>query len=77
MNKYTVVGWFGMIVFLLAYGLVSNQVVDSAGFWYNIMNIVGALAIAYSLLPAKAWPTITLEMCFVAIGLLAIAKYFL
>ena len=75
MNKYTVVGWVGMILFLLAYGLVSNEVVHSAGLEYNGLNVVGAIAIAYSLLPAKAWPTIVLEMCFVVIGLVAIAKH--
>lgn len=76
MNKHTVVGWIGMVTFLMAYGLVANGVVGASGFWYNGMNIVGALSIAYSLLPAKAWPTITLELCFVLIGVVAILKLF-
>ena len=71
---HTEIGWFGMILFLLAYGLVANKKLDSAGIPYNAMNIIGAGAIAYSLLPVKAWPTIALELCFIAIGLVAIYK---
>lgn len=71
---YTVIGWFGMVTFLVAYGLVANKKVESTGIKYNVMNMVGAAAIAYSLLPKQAWPTIALEGCFVLIGLWAIYK---
>ncbi|MFZ2253200.1 MAG: hypothetical protein WAW13_03455 [Minisyncoccia bacterium] len=76
MSTYNAVGWFGMITLLVSYGLVSNGVIVPTGYWYNIMNIVGGLTIAYSLLPLRAWPTIVLELCFVSIGLVAIVKLF-
>lgn len=63
-----------MITFLAAYFLVANNKVVSTGVIYNGMNIVGATAIAISLLPFEAWPTIALEVCFVLIGLNAIRK---
>lgn len=65
-------GWLGMILFLVAYGLVANKKLDSSGIPYNAMNIAGALAIAYSLLPMQAWSTIALEFCVTIIGLFAI-----
>jgi hypothetical protein len=71
---YTVIGWIGMITFLAAYALVANSKLKSTGVAYNAMNVVGAAAIAYSLLPLQAWPTIALEGCFVLIGLNAICK---
>lgn len=73
-EMHTEIGWIGMITFLAAYALVANKKVDSAGYAYNSMNVAGAIAIAYSLLPLQAWPTIALEACFMAIGLYAIYK---
>ena len=65
---YTEIGWFGMVTFLVAYALVALGKVQSTGIPYNLLNITGAASIAYSLLPAEAWPTITLEGCFILIG---------
>lgn len=77
MSKHNAVGWFGMVTLLVAYALVSGGVIVPTGYWYNAMNIVGGLTIAYSLLPVRAWPTIVLELCFVSIGLVAIVKLFI
>lgn len=63
-----------MIAFLAAYALVANNKVDSTGYIYNSMNVVGAIAITYSLLPLQAWPTIALEGCVMLIGVYAIYK---
>ncbi len=63
-----------MVILLVAYGLVTNRKVDSAGLVYNTLNVIGALAITYSLLPLRAWPTIALELCFILIGLVALRK---
>jgi len=71
---HTEVGWLGMITFLAAYGLVTNKKVDPGGYAYNAMNAVAAAAIAYSLLPVQAWPTIALEVCFILIAAYAIYK---
>ena len=71
---YTQVGWIGMILFLVAYYLVSSKKLDSSGVAYNVMNILGAATIAYSLIPVQAWPTIALESCFMVIGAQAIYK---
>ena len=65
---YSEAGWVGMITFLAAYYLVSSKKLDSSGVAYNVMNILGAAAIAYSLLPLQAWSTIALESCFMLIG---------
>lgn len=71
---YTAIGWVGMITFLVAYGLVANDKLKSTGILYNMLNIVGAVCIAYSLIPVEAWSTIVLEGCFVLIGIRAIYK---
>lgn len=74
-QMHTEIGWAGMIIFLAAYALIANKKLASTGIAYNAMQILGAMAIAYSLLPARAWPTIVLELCFIAIGIGAIGKH--
>ena len=74
MNVYDLIGWVGMILFLINYALVSNGKIVATGKLYNSLQVVAAAAIAVSLLPAQAWPTITLEVFFMGIGLHAIFK---
>jgi len=71
---HTAIGWTGMIMFLFNYALVANNKIDATGKLYNAVQVIAAAAIAYSLLPAKAWPTIVLECFFILIGLVAIFK---
>ena len=71
---HTTIGWAGMILFLINYGMVANRKIEATGKWYNAIQVIAAAAIAYSLLPSKAWPTIVLECFFVVIGVIAIIK---
>ena len=63
-----------MILFLFNYFAVSQGKMNAKGKIYNTLQIVAAAAIAVSLLPVKAWPTIVLEVFFVLIGMLALMK---
>jgi presenilin-like A22 family membrane protease len=69
---YAAIGWIGMILFLINYYLVSNKKVDASGIPFNAVQVIAAAAIAISLLPAQAWPVITLEVFFMMIGIKAI-----
>lgn len=71
---YTVIGWIGMILFLVNYALVAHEKIDAAGWRYNAIQVVAAAAVAVSLLPVQAWSTITLEGFFVLIGLRMVYK---
>ncbi|MDD4803704.1 MAG: hypothetical protein PHN69_00840 [Candidatus Pacebacteria bacterium] len=71
---FTIIGWIGMILFLVNYVLVVYKKVEATGKAYNMIQVIAAAAIAYSLLPAQAWPTIILECFFILIGLTAILK---
>ena len=74
MNIYTLIGWVGMILFLVNYFAVSNNKIDPTGKLYNLIQVIAAAAIAISLIPIRAWPTIVLEVFFIGIGLMAISK---
>ena len=73
---HTAIGWAGMVLFLINYGMVANKKIEATGRCYNAIQVIAATAIAYSLLPSKAWPTIVLECFFIVIGLVAIFKGF-
>ena len=42
MELNEILGWFGTILLLAAYFLVSRKVFDSEGSPYNLMNLIGA-----------------------------------
>lgn len=71
---YTVCGWIGMILFIVNYALVANKKIEASGKLFNAVQVIAAVAVAYSLLPAKAWSTIALELFVMMIGLIAIFK---
>lgn len=90
MNVYDLVGWIsgvilpvsihdligciGGVVLLASIYAASSGRIPATGKLFNWMQVSGAVLIAVSLLPAQAWPTITLEACFMAISLRAIFK---
>ncbi|MFA5934609.1 MAG: hypothetical protein WC827_01860 [Candidatus Paceibacterota bacterium] len=71
---FTIIGWVGMVMFLVNYALVVNKKIEATGRLYNLVQIIAAAAIAISLLPAKAWPVIVLECFFILIGIIAILR---
>ena len=73
---YTIIGWIGMVLFLVNYYFVSNGLVAATGVLYNTLQIAAAAAIAVSLLPVRkqALSTIAIELSFIVIGLLVIFK---
>ncbi len=71
---HTAIGWIGMIAFLINYAMVANKKIDATGKLYNAIQVIAAAAIAFSLIPAQAWPVIVLELFFMAIGLVAIFR---
>lgn len=37
-----IIGWYGMAAILLAYGLVSFNVLSASGIFYQVLNFTGA-----------------------------------
>lgn len=65
-----VVGLVGMIVTLLAYFLLQAQKLHGNGLVYQLMNAVGALGVALSLLFGKFnLPAFLLEVTWLAISI--------
>lgn len=69
-----IVGWVGMVLALLAYYLISSKKVEGESWSFQLLNLVGASCIGVNALAQKAWPVLGLEVAWVFIAVLALAK---
>ncbi len=70
---FDIFGWIGMILVLIAYGLLSANKISS-GKLYQGLNIIAAVFMAIGLLPKNAWFSFTLQVAWAIIGIIAIIK---
>lgn len=74
MNIYDLIGWVGMILFLINYVLVSNGKAEATGKLYNWLQVFAAAASVLSLWQTRSYPFIALNTAFMLIGLCAILE---
>lgn len=80
MNKKIIdetIGWYGAFALLLAYALVSFDIVPSSTFLYQILNITGSLGIVYISLKKKAYQPGAVNIIWSIIALIIIVKLLL
>ena len=70
---FDILGWIGMVLVLLAYGLLSTNKIDN-GKIYQILNLIAAIFMAIGLLPKNAWFSFALQVEWEVIALVAIIK---
>jgi hypothetical protein len=63
-----------MILILGAYGLLSFEVILSTSHTYQLMNLIGAIGIAYISIKRKAYPPGVLNIIWALIALVAIIR---
>ena len=66
-------GWIGMVLVLLAYGLLSTNKINS-GKLYQVLNLIAAVFMAIGLLPKNAWFSFALQVAWAIIAIVAIIK---
>lgn len=71
------IGWFSVLLILVAYALLTFEVVGSRDLTYNAMNLLGATGLAWRVFQDKNWSNFFLEVCFILIAVYAIGKYFI
>lgn len=70
---FDICGWIGMVLVLLAYGLLStNRIPNNKA--YQILNLVAAVFMAIGLLPKNAWFSFALQIAWGLIAIVAIIK---
>jgi hypothetical protein len=65
------IGWAGAGCLLLAYALLSAGR-QTAGTGYQLLNLAGAVGLAGNAVVHRAWPSATLNLIWLVVGLLAL-----
>jgi len=71
------IGWYGTLALLLAYALVSFQIIPANGFMYQFLNLTGAIGIIVIAVFRKVYQSVVLNVFWGGIALLAIIKIFM
>jgi hypothetical protein len=69
-------GWAGAAALLAAYILVSSGRLAGQSARYNLINLAGGALLAYASWVKGAWPSVTLNLVWIVIGLRAIGGSF-
>ena len=72
---FDILGWIGMILVLVAYGLLSTNKIEN-GKLYQMLNLIAAIFMAIGLFPTKAWFSFTLQVIWALIAVVAIIKLY-
>ncbi|PZS36745.1 MAG: hypothetical protein DLM58_01025 [Pseudonocardiales bacterium] len=65
-------GWFGALAVLLAFALLTNRRVTAFGRTYVILNVAGSAGLAVNGVAHSAWPSVVLNLLWLAIAALAV-----
>jgi len=68
------IGWFGMIVLIAAYLLVSNKKVDSQSKAYQGMNVIASFCLIINTGYYGAYPAAALNVVWVLMGLFFLVR---
>jgi len=77
MNKKIIdeiIGWYGTIVIVLAYALLSFGLITSNNLVYQILNCTGALGIVYISLKKKTYQPAVLNIVWILIAIIAMIR---
>lgn len=79
MQRYIVqdIGWYGVIAILVAYSLSSFGVLSTSSLWYLVLNLTGALAIAYEAGSKRDRQPMVLNIIWAFVALNGIARFWI
>ncbi|VVB82110.1 Uncharacterised protein [uncultured archaeon] len=73
-DLYSVIGWFGTFLVLLAYYLLSIKKVKFNSIPYNLLNFFGAIGIGVSTFMTQSWPAFALNIAWAGIAVFFVYK---
>lgn len=69
-----IVGWYGAVVILIAYGLVSFSLITPTSIGYQLLNLTGGVGIVINSFRHRAYPSGILNIIWSIIAVVAILK---
>ena len=70
---FDILGWIGMVLVLIAYGLLSTNKINN-GKLYQLLNLLASIFMAIGLLPKNAWFSFALQIIWGLIAIIALIK---
>ena len=67
-------GWIGSILLVVAYALISNNKIKADSYFYQILNIIGSIALIFNTYHYTAYPSTFVNVIWLVIGAVAIFK---
>ena len=75
MTLHDAIGLFGVALILFTYGGLQFGKFDAAGLWYSTLNLIGSIAILYSLLFNWNTASVVIEIFWIGISLFGLFKF--
>lgn len=75
-SHYEILGWIGTFLVLGAYFLVSFGWLDGESLIFQLMNIFGSLGLLAIAFSKKVYQSVVVNIVWILIGLVAMAKLF-
>jgi hypothetical protein len=70
----SIAGWSAAVLILAAYSLLSFGKIQARSWLYQLMNIIGAAGFIVNCAYNSAWPSVALNVVWMAIGLYALRR---
>jgi hypothetical protein len=69
-----IVGWIGVAVLLIAYGLISTKRMEGDDVGYQVLNIVGAILLVINSSHYGAYPSVGVNVVWTGIAIYALVR---
>jgi len=73
---YELIGYSGVALLIITYGLLQTQHIDPKGFWYSFNNLIVAILVTVSLLYTLNKPSMVIEFFWFIISLYGVIMFF-
>ncbi len=70
------VGWVGSVEVVVAYALISTKKLDGESFWYQMLNLTGAIFLIVNTYYYHAYPSTFINVVWLFIAVIALSKMF-
>ena len=70
-------GWFGTILYLIAYALISAKKVEGDSILYQGMNIIAGVLLVINTIYLRAYPSAGLNVAWIGIGMVTLGRKWL
>jgi hypothetical protein len=76
MKKQTIslIGWYGVLAILAAYVLVTFNLVAAKSYWYQLLNLTGALGLIIEAFSKKDVQPVALNAVWAVVAIIGLAQ---